>query len=336
MKLLTVTVPCFNSQDYMDHCIDSLLAGGERLEILIIDDGSTDRTGRIADDYAARYPSMVRVIHQENGGHGEGINQGLRHARGIYFKVVDSDDVLSEDLGLFLDELEACERQGGVDLFVTNYYYVHADGRSDRSIRYGNVLPQGRIFDWSEVGRFRMHQLLTIHSCTFRTEVMRKTPEPLPKHVFYEDNLMVYRTLPHVGRMYYRDMDLYRYWIGRPDQSVQKQVMMKRYRHQIQITRDCFASVHLDEISNGELLRYLKHEQFMMFAIAILYARLNRTEQSDQAVAELWSECGAFDPKWCRFFYDRTPLRLLCLPGGAGRWVCRVVYRIANRVVRFN
>ena len=91
MKLLTVTVPCYNSQDYMEKCIQSILPGGERVEIIIIDDGSKDNTGRIADELAEQYPSIIRVIHQKNGGHGEGINQGLRHASGKYFKTVDSD-----------------------------------------------------------------------------------------------------------------------------------------------------------------------------------------------------------------------------------------------------
>ena len=121
MKLLTVAVPCYNSQDYMAKCIDSLLRGGERVEIIVVDDGSKDDTGRIADEYAAKYPSIVKVIHQENGGHGEGINQGLRNATGLYYKTVDSDDVVSEDFPKFLDTLERCENDGGVDLFITNY-----------------------------------------------------------------------------------------------------------------------------------------------------------------------------------------------------------------------
>jgi glycosyltransferase involved in cell wall biosynthesis len=82
MKLLTVGVPCYNSQDYMEKCLDSLLTGGERVEIVIINDGSKDRTGEIADAYAAKYPAIVKAVHQENGGHGEGINQSLRHASG--------------------------------------------------------------------------------------------------------------------------------------------------------------------------------------------------------------------------------------------------------------
>ena len=102
MKLLTVTVPCYNSQDYMENCINSLLPGGDKVEIIIIDDGSKDATGAIADRYAEQYPNIVRVIHQENGGHGEGINQGLKHATGKYFKVVDSDDTMSADFPAFL------------------------------------------------------------------------------------------------------------------------------------------------------------------------------------------------------------------------------------------
>ena len=97
MKLITFTVPCYNSAAYMDHCIETLLTAGEDAEIILVDDGSKDDTGKIADAYAEKYPTIVRVIHQENGGHGEGVNQGIRNATGVYFKVVDSDDWLDTD-----------------------------------------------------------------------------------------------------------------------------------------------------------------------------------------------------------------------------------------------
>ena len=336
MKLLTVTVPCYNSQDYMRHCIESLLPGGERVEILIIDDGSKDDTGRIADEYAEKYPTIVRVIHQENGGHGEGINQGLRHAAGTYFKVVDSDDWLSDDFPAFLDLLEQCEARGGVDLAVTNYYYVHSDGIGDRSINYSSVLPEGRVFTWADTRPFRIHQMLTIHSCTFRTENMRKWGCELPKHTFYEDNLMVYLTLPHTRRMVYMNADLYRYAIGRPDQSVQRTVMMKRYHHQILVTERCFTSCHLDDIQEPCLKRYMRHELFVMFGIAILFTRLNRTVETDAALERMWETCMAFDPKWGGYFRNRSPLRFICLPGRFGQNVSGLVYRLANKVVRFN
>ena len=65
MKLLSIAIPCYNSQDYMENCIESLLVGGEEVEILIVDDGSSDRTAEIADAYARKYPTIVKAIHQE-------------------------------------------------------------------------------------------------------------------------------------------------------------------------------------------------------------------------------------------------------------------------------
>lgn len=336
MKLLTVTVPCYNSQDYMSACIESLLTGGDRVEIIIIDDGSKDSTGAIADAYAEKYPDIVRVVHQENGGHGEGINQGLRHATGTYFKVVDSDDTVSKDFVSFLDKLEGCERTGGIDLLVTNYYYVHSDGIGDRSINYSNVLPEGKVFGWQETKRFLLYQLLTIHSCTFRTELMRRWSEPLPKHVFYEDNLMVFGTLPHVEKMYYMNADLYRYWIGRPDQSVQKEVMKKRYHHQILVTEKCFAACRLDDVKEPMLKKYLKHELFIMFGISILYARLNKSKETDATLEQMWKNCIAIDSKWGNHFRYRTPLWFICIPGKFGQNFSGLIYNIANKIVRFN
>ncbi|MCR5663418.1 MAG: glycosyltransferase family 2 protein [Oscillospiraceae bacterium] len=336
MKLLTVAVPCYNSQDYMEKCIDSLLAGGKRVEIIIIDDGSKDRTGAIADAYAERYPDIVRVVHQENGGHGEGINQGLRHATGRYYKTVDSDDWLSADFPRFLDTLEAVDRQGGVDLFVTNYYYEHADGKGDRSINFSNALPVGRIFTWAETKRFRIDQILMIHACTFRTELLRQTGLVMPKHTFYEDNYMIYGNLQAVERIYYMNANLYRYFIGRAGQSVQEDVMKKRYAHQLKATELCFTAFHLGDVKERRKLSYLKHEMFIMFGIAILYARLNGSEQAEKDLAQLWETCYAYDSEWARYFRKRTTLRFVCVPGKGGAAVVRVMYRIAHVVVRFN
>ena len=97
MKLLSVAIPCYNSEAYMSKCINSLLIGGEEVEIIIVDDGSSDRTAEIADDYAEKYPTIVKAIHQENGGHGQAVNTGIKNATGLYFKVVDSDDWVDEE-----------------------------------------------------------------------------------------------------------------------------------------------------------------------------------------------------------------------------------------------
>ena len=90
MKLLSIAIPCYNSESYMEKCIDSLLAGGEDVEILVVNDGSSDRTAEIADSYERKYPTIVKAIHQENGGHGEAVNAGIRNATGLYFKGQDT------------------------------------------------------------------------------------------------------------------------------------------------------------------------------------------------------------------------------------------------------
>ena len=110
MKLLTFAIPCYNSEAYMEKCIESLLPGGDDVEILIVDDGSHDRTAEIADAYEKKYPGIVRAIHQENGGHGEAVNAGIRNATGLYFKVVDSDDWVDLDAyRKILDKLRETE-----------------------------------------------------------------------------------------------------------------------------------------------------------------------------------------------------------------------------------
>lgn len=96
MKLLSFAIPCYNSEAYMKNCIESLLPGGEDVEILIVDDGSKDGTAQIADEYQEKYPTIVKAIHKENGGHGSAVNAGIENATGLYFKVVDSDDWVKE------------------------------------------------------------------------------------------------------------------------------------------------------------------------------------------------------------------------------------------------
>ena len=230
MKLITFTVPCYNSAAYMDKCIQSLLPAGEDAEIILVDDGSTDETGAIADRYAEQYPSVVRVIHQENGGHGEGVNQGLSNALGLYFKVVDSDDWLD---GQALEKLmavirDSARRERPIDLILANYVYEHVEDGTERVVRYRNALPVGREFTWDEVGHFSTSQFITMHATFYRTDVLRRSKLSLPRHTFYVDNVFVYQPLPSVRTLYYLDADLYRYFIGRADQSVTEENMMRQ------------------------------------------------------------------------------------------------------------
>ena len=131
MKLLSIAIPCYNSEAYMENCIKSLLPGGDEVEILVIDDGSKDRTAEIADEYQEKYPGIVRAIHQPNLGHGGAVNTGIHNAQGLYFKVVDSDDWLDkENYPKVLDklaELKAWREREGLE------YEIEVDGSCNQA-----------------------------------------------------------------------------------------------------------------------------------------------------------------------------------------------------------
>ena len=230
MKLLSIAIPCYNSEAYMRKCVESLLAGGEDVEIIIVDDGSKDKTAEIADDYAQKYPSIVKAVHQENGGHGSAVNTGIDNATGLYFKVVDSDDWLKKEAYLqVLDTLK--ELTGGsetLDMLVCNFVYEKEGEKRKKVMHYRHILPADKIVAWEDCRHFGKGHYILMHSVIFRTKLLKECGIRLPEHTFYVDNLYVFEPLPYVRKLYYLDVNLYRYYIGREDQSVNEEIMISR------------------------------------------------------------------------------------------------------------
>ena len=239
MKVLSIAIPSYNSENYMANCIESLLIGGDDVEILIVNDGSKDNTGRIADEYAAKYPNIIRAIHQENGGHGEAVNAGLRNATGAYFKVVDSDDWVDpkayKEILTLLKQMLTEHRQ--LDMLISNFVYDKQGASFKKVMNYRSVLPQNEIFTWEQIGHFKKGQYILMHSVIYRTQMLRDCELELPKHTFYVDNIFVYQPLPAVKTIYYLDVDFYHYFIGRDDQSVNEKVMIKRVDQQLRVNK---------------------------------------------------------------------------------------------------
>ena len=290
MKVLSVVVPCYNSEAYMERAIDSLLPGGEDIEIIIVNDGSSDRTQEIAEKYEIKYPDIVRVINQENGGHGEAVNTGLRHASGLYFKVVDSDDWVEQQalfkiLGKLKEFVEGGER---IDMLISNYVYEKLEKKKKKVIDYRSCLPVDRPFGWSEVGHFKSSQNILMHSVIYRTKLLRDCGLELPKHTFYVDNIFVYQPLPAVSKLYYLDVDFYRFYIGREDQSVNEQVMMGRIDQQIKITKIMIDSHDLTKIRRKQLRKYMAKYLVMMMTVSSVFLIKMNTPESLAKKEELW------------------------------------------------
>ena len=339
-KLITFAVPCYNSAAYMRHCIETLLSAGEQAEIILVDDGSTkDDTPAICDEYAAKYPTIVKVIHQENGGHGEGVNQGIRNATGLYYKVVDSDDWLDEAaLRTVLAKLNTLTARGTApDLTICNYVYEHVEDNTSHTVRYTNVFPQNRLFSWTHVGHFRPDQNLLMHSVMYRTQVLRDCGMVLPKHTFYVDNIFVYQPLPFVKSMYYMDLDLYRYFIGRADQSVNESVMVKRVDQQLRVTRHMIDCQDLDALKGQKKLRsYMLHYLSMMMAISDIFLLLDGSAAAKQKENELWAYLKAHTSAgvYRSIRYGFGGVTNLKIPKGD-----KLVlggYRIAQKIFKFN
>lgn len=342
MKLLTFAVPCYNSAAYMEDCIASLLVGGEEVEILIVDDGSDkDNTAAIADRLAAEHPTIVRAIHQKNGGHGEAVNTGIKNATGLYFKVVDSDDHVSPKA--YMDVLKVLREYSGemkpLDMLVSNYVYDKVGVKSKHVVEYRKVLPKNRVFGWNEVGHFKKGQYILMHSVIYRTKLLKECGLELPKHTFYVDNIYVFEPMTHVKRMYYIDTNFYMYYIGREDQSVNESIMIKRVDQQIRVNRimyDYYSQVRNKPYVSGKLSRYMFNYLEIISTISSVLLILDGNKEALGKKRALW--------KWMRkedfSLYKKLRFGLLGiamnLPGHVGRMISKAGYRIAQKLYQFN
>ncbi|MGN0298980.1 MAG: glycosyltransferase family 2 protein [Lachnospiraceae bacterium] len=344
MKYLTITVPCFNSEQYLKRCLDSLIVGGEYVEIIVVDDGSTDKTGEIADEYERRFPNVVKVVHKENGGHGSGVNTGLRLATGKYFKVVDSDDWLEEVAYIkVLNQLaDWCRKKQGEkeispDLLICNYTYNHLDEGTKKVMRYRNVFPEGRNCTWEEIGSFRPSQYLIMHALIYRTAVLRRSGVVLPEHTFYVDNIFAYRPLPYVKWLYYMDVNLYQYYLGRGDQSVNEKVLIQRIEQQIKVTKIVAECVDLDRIEkvHPKLANYMYRNISIMMAISSIHLLLKGDEQAMMKHRKLWMDIKRMNRRLYYHLRYRTLSGLTNLPGKVGKMAAVTGYQIAKRIYQF-
>ena len=322
----------------MRKCIDSLLVGGEDVEIIIVNDGSKDGTAAIADEYAAKYPTICRAVHQENGGHGEAVNAGLRNAKGLYYKVVDSDDWVNKDAYIVvLDKLkELIENGEGLDMMICNYVYEKEGAARKKAMTYKSALPRDRVFGWNEVKHFRPGQYLLMHSVIYRTKLLKKCGIVLPKHTFYVDNIYVFEPLPFVKTMYYLDVNFYRYYIGRSDQSVNETVMIGRVDQQIKVTKIMIDYITEANISNCKLRKYMRnYMDIMMTVSSILLIRAGTPEALDKK-RKLWEYLR--DKNSRLFFSIRYGIlgSQMNLPGRSGRKISVAEYKIAQRFFGFN
>ncbi len=338
MKYISFAIPSYNSEAYMSHAIETILTGGDDVEIIVVNDGSKDRTSEIGHEYEAKYPGIVKVIDKPNGGHGDAVTCGLQHASGKYFKVVDSDDWVDEEaLKKILEQLHKFEENNEeVDMLISNYVYEKVGAKQKTVIHYRGVLPQDEIFTWSEAGRFRIGQYILMHSVMYRTDMLKLIQLSLPKHTFYVDNIYVYYPLPHVRKIFYIDVDFYRYFIGREDQSVNEKIMISRVDQQIFVTKTMIDMYRLKDIENKKLRNYMLNYLAIMMTVSSILLIRSKTEENLQKKKELWKYLKKKDAKSYRKIRYGIMGQTMNIPGKQGRKISSLVYVVAQRIIGFN
>ena len=223
------------------------------------------------------------------------------------------------------------------DLVIGNYVYekVHEGART--VMHYRNVFPEGREFGWADVGHFGQSQYLLMHSVIYRTDLLRDIDLKLPEHCFYVDNIFVYVPLPHVKTIYYRDVDMYRYFIGREDQSVNENVMMGRIDQQLRVTREMIDAVRLpDDVPEKRLERYMENYLSMMMCICSIFLRMIDTDEAEDKREAIWEYLKAHNPDAYRPIRRSTLNMGTNLPTSFGRRIGITGYRMAQKIFKFN
>lgn len=237
MKVLSVVIPTYNVEKYLRRCLDSLVYDEsvlEDIELLVVNDGSKDNSLAIAKEYEKKYPKTIKVIDKENGGHGSTINAGLKVAKGEYFRVIDSDDWVNiDEFADYVRALKKCK----ADIVLTNYnkemlYSGEIQTFDYKNLEYNKEYNLNK-FDYSilEDAYFYMA------TSTIKTEKLRKAKLHLDEKTFYVD--MEYILLPflEMDSMIYLDFNIYRYFIGRVEQSINIQSFVKNRSHHEKVVR---------------------------------------------------------------------------------------------------
>lgn len=337
MKLLSVAIPSYNSQEYLGRAVETLLTGGEEMEIIIVNDGSKDDTAKIADEYERKYPTIIKAVHQENGGHGQAVNTGLKNATGLFFKVVDSDDWVNEkSLKRVLDLLRRMHQENKqLDLLIANYVYEKVNLNKQKVIHYKGAMPVNQLFTWDDLGHFKQSQNILMHSVFYRTQLLRDCKLQLPKHTFYVDNLFVYQPLPYVKSIYYMNEDFYRYYIGREDQSVNEKVIMSRIDQQIRVTKMMIQAIDVFDIQSKKLQNYmLKYLSVMMMVCSVYLVKIG-TKESLEEKRLLWEYLKNAHPKMYKKIRYSVLGHSMHLPGYVGHGIIKIGYRVSQKIFGF-
>lgn len=247
-KILTITIPSYNVEKFLKQTLESFVDEEilEEIEVLIVDDGSQDKTAEIGLEFEKRYPKSFRVISKKNGGHGSTINRGIEECQGKYFKVVDGDDWVNiTDFVQLVKKLKECDS----DYVVTNYCEVNDQTGEVSAINFEQLREISKKYTDKETkGNIPFREIaekvqLPMHALVIKSDILQKQHIRLDEHCFYVDVEYTLYPIPYVNTVTYFDLHVYMYRLAQATQSVSMQGYQKHIQNHIDVI------MHLSEFA---------------------------------------------------------------------------------------
>ena len=340
-KTLSVIVPSYNMEKYLPKCLGSLVVAPElmeRLEVLVVNDGSTDRTSEIAHGFEARHPGTFHVIDKPNGHYGSCVNAALPTVKGEYVKILDADDRYNtREFETYLRWIEKKLEDEGSDLLINDV--LTSDANRNCNFRYGYNLPRDANFTAEYL--FAHMPMLQIHAIAYRSRVFKGLGYHQTEGVPYTDLEWDAFPLMNVESAAYCPEAVYHYHVGREGQSMDKNVRRRNFSVSLKLAQSAIrfaAQARCSDCKRAYLDQYVRNrivDSYLdpMFALDATSAMkfLTTVDETIRAESKEWYE-KASDLKYppCRPFGFRY---VAAVRKGRLGWLYINAFRLTKRIL---
>ena len=245
---MTISIAAYNVEKYIENTLKSVLVEKvlDDIEVIVVNDGSTDKTYEIAKNYEERYKGTVKVIDKENGGYGSTVNCSINIARGKYFKLLDGDDWYDRDaLTKFIFTLKNIN----TDMVVTNFRKVHNDSET-LGLSFDKYIENEDL----NTCDIKINEGIPMHAITYKTEILKESKVMLKEKLLYTDNYFVSIPLVKVKSVRFIDLVLYNYRLGLEGQSLNRNVNIKHISDLEEISYDLVN--YFEKVDKKEIVAY--------------------------------------------------------------------------------
>ena len=254
-KILTIVIPTYNMQDYLRRCLDSLIVPEEQmkqLEVLVVNDGSKDNSSAIAHEYQDKYPDTFRVIDKENGNYGSCVNRGLKEATGKYIKILDADDWFDNEN--FIAYLNYLVFQN-VDVVLNDCQKVNNLGENCGSFLIIG-LEENKEYPLSILYEKNIYPQM--HCVAYRLDLLKEMGYHQTEGISYTDQEWVLKPMANVETIIYLKTSLYNYMLGREGQTMEKEVMERKFCDHVDVIFSIIGFIHTYKFTRDINFIYLQ------------------------------------------------------------------------------